>query len=90
MTTTDRRVERLQIMLTKEEVSTLDGWRFARHMPSRAAAVRHLLRLGLSVEGIAISDGTSKSGDFGVVGDMKKILNDVDDSRSAPARPHRS
>jgi hypothetical protein len=38
-------------------------------MPSRAAAVRELLRLGLSAEGFAISDGSTKSGDFGVISD---------------------
>ena len=37
--------------------------------PSRAAAVRELLRRGLSAEGFAISDGATKSGDYGVIGD---------------------
>jgi len=32
------RGERLQIMLTKEELSALDDWRFSRRMPSRASA----------------------------------------------------
>ncbi len=65
--TTDPRGERLQIMLTKQELTSLDSWRFSRHMPSRAAAVRELLRRGLSAEGFAVSDGSTKSGDFGVV-----------------------
>ena len=65
--TTDPRGERLQIMLTKPELSSLDSWRFSRHMPSRAAAVRELLRRGLSAEGFAVSDGSTKSGDYGVV-----------------------
>ena len=64
---TDPRGERLQIMLTKLELTSLDSWRFSRHMPSRAAAVRELLRRGLSAEGFAVSDGRTKSGDFGVV-----------------------
>ena len=38
------RGERLQIMLTKEELIALDNWRFQRRMPSRAAAVRELLK----------------------------------------------
>ena len=38
------RVERLQIMLTEEELVVIDDWRFERQMPSRAAAVRGLLR----------------------------------------------
>jgi hypothetical protein len=64
----DPRGERLQIMLTSEELTALDNWRFSRHMPSRAAAVRELLRRGLDAEGFEISDGSTKSGDFGVVG----------------------
>jgi hypothetical protein len=64
---TDPRGERLQIMLTSEELGALDNWRFSRRMPSRAAAVRELLRRGLSAEGFALSDGNTKSGDYGVV-----------------------
>jgi hypothetical protein len=36
-------------------------------MPSRAAAVRELLRRGLAAEGFAVSDGNTKSGDYGVI-----------------------
>jgi len=60
------RDERLQIMLTEEELAALDDWRFARRMPSRAAAVRELLRLGLTSEGVNLADGRSRSRDFGV------------------------
>jgi hypothetical protein len=63
----DPRGERLQIMLTKEELVALDNWRFDRRMPSRAAAVRELLRRGLIAEGFAVSDGSTKSGDFSVI-----------------------
>jgi metal-responsive CopG/Arc/MetJ family transcriptional regulator len=63
----DPRGERLQIMLTKEELVALDNWRFDRRMPSRAAAVRELLRRGLDAEGFAVSDGSTKSGEFSVV-----------------------
>ena len=45
------RGERLQIMLTPEELEALDNWRFQRRMPSRAAAVRELLKRGLAAEG---------------------------------------
>ena len=65
----DPRGERLQIMLTKEELTAVDNWRFGRRMPSRAAAVRELLRRGLSAEGFAVSDGATKSGDYGVIAD---------------------
>ncbi|HEY0105319.1 MAG TPA: hypothetical protein VGB91_04490 [Rhizomicrobium sp.] len=60
------RGERLQIMLTKEEVEALDTWRFSRRMPSRAAAVRELLKRGLAAEGFVQADGGLQSRDFGV------------------------
>ena len=50
----DPRGERLQIMLTKEELTAVDTWRFGRSMPSRAAAVHALLRRGLRAEGFAV------------------------------------
>jgi hypothetical protein len=63
------RGERLQIMLTKEEVEALDTWRFARRMPSRAAAIRELLKRGLAAEGFMLVEGGSHSRDFGVMGE---------------------
>jgi hypothetical protein len=62
------RGERLQIMLTEEELVALDDWRFARRMPSRAAAVRELLKRGLAAEGRDEADARSHSRDFGVIG----------------------
>jgi hypothetical protein len=59
------RGERLQIMLTDEELQALDDWRFARRMPSRASAVRELLKRGLAAESV-LSTGGRKSQDFGV------------------------
>ena len=61
------RVERLQIMLSEEELAALDDWRFARRMPSRAAAIRELLKRGLSAEGFNLADKTTKSKQFGVL-----------------------
>jgi hypothetical protein len=60
------RGERLQIMLTDDELAALDNWRFEKRMPSRAAAVRELLKRGRTAEGFAIAEG-SKSRDFGIV-----------------------
>ena len=60
------RGERLQIMLTQRELEALDDWRFARRMPSRASAVRELLKRGLAAEGVVVTDGRSMSKDFGV------------------------
>jgi xanthine dehydrogenase iron-sulfur cluster and FAD-binding subunit A len=61
------RGERLQIMLTQDEVKALDDWRFAKRMPSRASAVRELLRIGLAAEGVEVAAAGVRSKDFGVV-----------------------
>jgi hypothetical protein len=63
----DLRGERLQLMLTGEELKALDDFRFGRRMPSRAAAVRELLKRGLSAEGFKLADGDTKSTDYGVL-----------------------
>ena len=60
------RGERLQLMLTPEELTIIDDFRFKQRMPSRAAAVRELLRRGLSAEGFTMTGGGLKSEDFGV------------------------
>ena len=60
------RGERLQIMLSPEELTALDDFRFQQRMPSRAAAVRELFRLGLASVGIKPAGAGAKSGDFGV------------------------
>jgi len=61
------RGERLQIMLNSEELQAVEDFRFEKRMPSRAAAVRELLRRGLAAEGFMTADGGVKSRDFGVV-----------------------
>ena len=62
------REQRLQIMLTEEELAVIDDWRFARRMPTRAAAVRELLKRGLAAEGFSTATAGEKSQDFGVTG----------------------
>ena len=60
------RGERLQIMLSPEELEALDNFRFRHRMPSRAAAIREVLRRGLgSAE--KLSSVGSHSSDFGVL-----------------------
>lgn len=61
------RAERLQLMLTPEELTVLDSFRFQKRMPSRAAAVRELLRRGLAAEGFDEAAFGTKSSDYGVV-----------------------
>jgi hypothetical protein len=69
------RGERLQIMLTGEELAALDDWRFTKRMPSRAAAVRELLKRGLAAEGFAVARSGSRSKDYGVVESVKTGVN---------------
>lgn len=66
------RGERLQIMLTGKELEALDNWRFSVRMPSRAAAVRELLKRGLATEGFNTVEPGSHSRDFGVTGDSSE------------------
>jgi hypothetical protein len=61
----DMRGERLQVMLSPEELSALDDFRFAHRMPTRAAAVRELLKLGLTVVTSEAASGM-KSSSYGV------------------------
>ena len=62
------RGERLQIMLTAEELDLLDDFRFRKRMPSRASAIRELLKRGLAAEGFATAATGMKSSDFGIAG----------------------
>ena len=66
MTKNRFRGERLQIMLSPEELVLLDNFRFTARMPSRASAVRELLRRGLSAEGFVTAEPSVKSAEFGV------------------------
>ncbi|MCC9624357.1 hypothetical protein LPB41_21960 [Thalassospira sp. MA62] len=45
-----KRTEKLQIMLDDEELKVIDDWRFDHRMPTRAAAIRELIRRGLVAE----------------------------------------
>jgi hypothetical protein len=60
------RAERLQIMLSPAELKLLDDWRFTKRMPSRASAVRELLKRGLLAEGFDTAGDGSRSKDFGI------------------------
>jgi hypothetical protein len=62
------RGERLQIMLNADELAALDDFRFKKRMPSRASAVRELLKRGLAAEGFLSAAAGAKSAEFGVTG----------------------
>ena len=61
----DIRGERLQVMLSPEELAALDDFRFKRRMPTRAAAVRELLKHGLTVVTTDAAAGM-KSSNYGI------------------------
>lgn len=61
------REQRLQIMLSPDELKAVDNFRFVHRMPSRAAAVRELLRFGLGAVGAVLENAGVKSRDYGVL-----------------------
>jgi hypothetical protein len=65
------RGERLQIMLTPAELAVVDDWRFTKRMPSRASAVRELLKRGLQADGFDLAKSETRSRDYGVIPDPK-------------------
>ena len=62
------RETRLQIMLDQEELAAIDDWRFQQRMPSRASAIRELLRIALQIKRTGTADPSMRSQDFGIVG----------------------
>ena len=61
------RETRLQIMLDENELEAIDDWRFKQRMPSRAAAIRDLLRRALSLTPEATADPSRRSQSFGLL-----------------------
>jgi hypothetical protein len=66
------RIIRLQIMLEDKELEAIENWRFKTHMPSRAAAVRELMRRGLAAEGFKVAHMGGASESYGVVNSPQK------------------
>lgn len=62
-----KRMSRLQVMLSSDELLALDNFRFEKRMPSRASAIREILRRGLRADGFAIAAEGSHSKAFGVL-----------------------
>ncbi|TIW26786.1 MAG: hypothetical protein E5V81_05435 [Mesorhizobium sp.] len=75
------RPQRLQIMLTEEELAALENWRFEKRMPSRSAAVRELLRRGLASDGFLTANAGVKSQEFGVISADRAAGNSPGDSK---------
>lgn len=83
------RGERLQIMLSPEELAAVDDFRFRQRMPSRAAAVRELFRLGLAAVGIKPAEPGMKSGEFGVLSTGAASSRDPDSGRPTNGKAKR-
>jgi hypothetical protein len=56
-------------MLSAEELTALDNFRFEKRMPSRASAIREILRRGLTAGGFSSAATGSHSKAFGVLHD---------------------
>ncbi|MEL6416069.1 MAG: hypothetical protein AAFQ15_14110 [Pseudomonadota bacterium] len=44
----DAKTFKLQLMISPAELDAIDVWRYTNRMPTRAAAIRELIRLGMS------------------------------------------
>ncbi|MGF1561063.1 MAG: hypothetical protein ACFB3T_02660 [Geminicoccaceae bacterium] len=43
----EKRLSKLQVLVTDSELTTIDDWRFEHRSPNRSTAVRNLILLGL-------------------------------------------
>jgi hypothetical protein len=50
-----------RLMLSPGELEVVDNFRLVNRMPTRAAAVRELLKMGLASAGITPADGSKSS-----------------------------
>ena len=62
-----KRTEKLQLMLDIEELKAIDDWRFENRLPSRAAAIRELIRRGLISNEFSDPPADAPSGEFRVI-----------------------
>jgi hypothetical protein len=68
-----KRNERIQLMLDDDELEAIDGWRFDNRLPTRAAAIRELIKRGLSNRDLAPPDTKdAKTTDFSVLPDEER------------------
>ncbi len=64
-----KRTERLQIMLAQVELQAIDDWRYDNRIPTRAAAIRELLRRGMASDELAPPRPNAETGEYGVIDD---------------------
>jgi hypothetical protein len=60
-------------MLFPEELQAVDDFRFKHRMPSRAASVRELFRLGLAAAGVVVENSGIRSNEYGVLTQPKSL-----------------
>src|SRR5271168_2929529 len=77
------RGERLQIMLDVDELRAVEDFRYTHRMPSRASAVRELLKRGLAAEGFIVGKPGATSRSFGVVDASPPDQDDVKRGKSS-------
>lgn len=72
-TSPPKRTEKIQVMLDDDELEAIDNWRFDQRLPSRAAAIRELIRRGLvTAKNFDPPPSTAASGEFRVTEPPKK------------------
>ncbi len=49
MTVSEKRLVKLQVLLTDSELAAIDDWRFEKRAENRSSAVRELIWLGLKL-----------------------------------------
>jgi hypothetical protein len=64
--------ERVQAVLSSDEWTALEDFRYSRRMSSRTAAARDLLTRGLAAEGFEVAAFSTKYKGFDVVGPSAK------------------
>ncbi len=69
------REQRLQIMLSPPELTAVDNFRFEHRMPSRAAAIRELLRQGIAAARAVVENGGISSREYGVLDGPEGLEN---------------
>ncbi len=77
-----KRTEKLQLMLDEKELAAIDDWRFENRMPTRAAAIRELLRRGLLAEShFGEPDADASTREFRVVNDSDKAPQNAESEK---------
>lgn len=62
-----KRTEKIQLMLSDDEIRVIDDWRFQNRLPSRAAAIRELISRGIHTSEFGEPSEGIPSGDFDVI-----------------------